>query len=149
MFYSRTKKPPVQDTPTGDGFENTYKEFVDKDGKITLECVGKTSMYEMIQESLEETQIYNILEKYELGDTSVLNRIAGFYDDITAVPTDLLTAQNMILDMRNNFDNLPVELRKKYGNPSDLIKAIETGDFEFSEKVKDKVKEIVDNEPQQ
>ena len=56
-----TPRPDPAPSPTGDGFEIKREFQTLPDGTRNLVEVGKTNAYEIIQASLEQSLIYNIL----------------------------------------------------------------------------------------
>lgn len=47
-----------------------------------------------------------------MGDINALSRAQGFYADITGMPNNLAEAQNMLIKMENDFNSLPVDIKK-------------------------------------
>lgn len=146
MFYSRMKKAERVYSPNGKPYEKEYSEVVEEDGTVVLKHTGETSTYEKIQEALEETQIYNILNRCVNGDSEALTKVKGFYEDITASPSSLAEAYEKITKMNRDFYNLPNDLREKYPTPQNLIQAIQEGTFEYKEiPKKETIEEIIEN----
>lgn len=100
--------------PTGSKFHKTYEITVDELGHKTLKENGSTNTYAKIQEHLEETLIENILQRAALGDEEALNRVQSQYLDTTDMPKTLAEAQNKILSIKNEFEKLPVEIRREF-----------------------------------
>lgn len=101
-------------TDAGSRYKTEYIIELDKDGKKQLKAVGKTNVYEIIQESLEETKIENIIRRATLGDTSVLEKLSGQFMDISEMPKTFMEMQNMIIKARQEFDKLPLEIKKNF-----------------------------------
>lgn len=129
-FYSITDPKPSTGTPAGSPDKPEYMEKIDENGKTVVYESGKTSLYDQIQAALPATQIYNILERYtQTGDASILTSKMGVYDDITNAPKDLAEAHRRIKDIENNFDKLPLEIRKEFNNSAnEFIAKMATGD---------------------
>lgn len=100
--------------PSGNKFHTNYEVAIDEHGHKTLAESGSTNTYAMIQEHLEETLIENILRRAELGDEEALNRVNGQYLDTTDMPKSLAEAQNKIIAIKNEFEKLPIELRRQF-----------------------------------
>lgn len=100
--------------PSGDAEEQEYMEKIEKDGTVKLVKAGVTNTYEKIQAAKPATEIYNILARYEQGDYMALNKITGTYGDATNAPTSLMEAHQRIEDIKQNFNKLPVDLRKEF-----------------------------------
>lgn len=131
-FYSRSNKAPVEPSPSGAEIIPTFSLVIDKEtGKKELKATGKTNIYEEIQAHKEECLIYNILERYAMGDESVLNEKQGIFADISNVPKSLNEAQEMILNAENVFNELPVEFRAEFNHSiTEFIASVSNGTFE-------------------
>lgn len=101
-------------TPTGSQWHNDYQIEISKNGHKELIKTGEHNEYEKIQEYLEETLIENILQRAELGDPLALEARKGTYLDTTDMPKTLAEAQNKIITIKNEFEKLPVDIRRKF-----------------------------------
>lgn len=106
------KKPVYMEV--GSKFMDTYEYSIDEKGHKSLVKTGEKDIYTPIQEALENTLIENILQKAALGDPEALNKIQGHYLDTTNMPTSLAEAQNKIIQLKNEFNQLPVDVRRKF-----------------------------------
>lgn len=130
VVFSRFNRPKTIFAPSSDGFAPIYEERINRNGIKVLVEVGRHNLNEFVQSSLEGTLVYNILHKFELGDTSVLEKVKGFYADVTEVPTSLIEVHNLMSRVSKNFDSLPSELKEKFGNsPETFLASIENGEF--------------------
>lgn len=116
-FRTILDPPKKTITPTGEKEENVWELKIDEKGNETFYISGKTNVYDKIQAHLEETKLENILAKcIDMGDTTLLDQRKGFYADITEMPKTWIEAQNKLINAENIFNNLPLEIRKKYNN---------------------------------
>lgn len=99
--------------PIGTHFLNVYQEEIVK-GKKELVKTGETNVYERIQEDLEGTKIENILHAVAMGDLSALNQRETIYADATTMPKSLMEAQNLVVKMKYEFEQMPLEVRKQF-----------------------------------
>ena len=102
-----TLRPDPVSSPTGDGFEIKREFQTLPDGTRNLVEVGKTNAYEIIQASLEQSLIYNILRRHDAGDPSALAAVQGRYMDVSGLPTSLAEMQALVMSARDGFDQLP------------------------------------------
>ena len=141
--YTHTDRPLRFHVPTGDGTTKTYQEEI-VNGVKTLVHKGFHNVYEEIQLDVESTKIENILHACMMGDYSALKAREGTYVDSTNMPKTLMEAQNLVLRLKNEFNELPLEVRKEFNNSAE--KYVEMmGTPEFNEKMapfNDKVKAI-------
>ena len=80
-----------------------------------------------------EYDIYNMLERYANGDTSVMRNQAQ-YIDATAMPSNFHEAYNIMTSQREKFEHLPVEIKQKFGN--DWVQwAAQSGSADWLEKM--------------
>ena len=75
--------------------------------------------------------IYNILDRYNAGDLTALNKVQGAYGDFTNTPTTLAEAQQKLIDAENLFMSLPLEVRKEFNHStSEFLASIANGEIE-------------------
>lgn len=113
-FYCSYAPCPTISCPTGDGTEDKFELRVNNKGVKDLVKVGKTNLYEKIQASKEQSLIYNILERFNAGDASVLEKAKGQFGDFTQFPTSLAEAQQQVINAENMFNQLPIDVRKEF-----------------------------------
>lgn len=102
-------------SPTGSSEEPEF-ELQLINGIETLVKVGCRNIDDFIQASFEDTKIYNILKKYTNGDESVLTRRCGHFIDATHLPSSLAEAQQALIDVNNQFNRLPGDVKNRFGN---------------------------------
>lgn len=152
MIYSQIYKPPKQKTPIGNRYIKTYQEEINKKGTLSLKCTGKTCVYDMIQASAESCKIENILKAVAMGDLSALQQREATYVDATTMPKSLMEAQNLVIRAKDEFYNMPLEVRKEFGNdPEKYVSLMGTNEFldimaPYNEKLKAIAKEKSDAE---
>lgn len=130
---------------TGSPTRKVFSGKVEEDGSITLVEVGKENIYEYIQSFKDSVDIGTILKKAGLGDMSGLQRVQGFYADVTKFPRTNAEMLQLILDSKGNFDKLPLEIKENFDN--DFNKFFATMDSEeWYEKMKMKPVESVKEE---
>lgn len=105
-------------TATGNGREDVY-QYQMVNGKKTLVKTGDTNVYNLIQESLEETLVENILQRATAGDEGALERYASMYFDATQLPNSIAEAQQQIVAIKEQFYDLPVEKRAMFSHNPD------------------------------
>ena len=119
--------------PTGKRTLNVYQEEI-VNGKKELVKTGETNIYDAIQEDLEGTKIENILHKAAMGDLNALNQRECIYADTTTMPKTLMEANNLVIKMKNEFETLPLEVRKLFDNSAEKY-VDEMGTEIFNEKM--------------
>lgn len=130
MIYSITNLPEKKPTPTGTKYINTYQEEIDKKGKKGLKKTGKTNVYDMIQLDAESCKIENILHAVAMGDLSALKQREATYADTTTMPKNLMEAQNIVIRMKDEFYQMPLEVRQKFDNsPEQYVSEMGTNAF--------------------
>lgn len=108
------------DMPSGTRTDKTYKYVIDpKTGRRKWKEVGETDRYAKIQESLEDSKLVNIIKR-ATTDPTILMASNGMWVDVTEMPRNLMEAQNSVLKARQQFADLPLEIRKKFDNDVDL-----------------------------
>lgn len=109
----------------------TYAYDIDRETgkKVVVKQKTGTNFYQQIQESKEDTLIYNVIDRINrTGDYSLLGENMGGFFDATVLPKDLLAAKKVELQAKQFFDALPSDVRsKEYGNDFDtFIKTLNT-----------------------
>lgn len=146
MYYSRGKRRERTYAPTGDGYEPKMEMNIDEYGHKELVHAGKTNLYEKIQASAEDCKIENILARAGQGDLSAFTG-SKIYADVSEQPRSLGEAQQMIQNIQNEFNSLPVEVRAKYNHSvSEYVAAYGTEEWA---KTLGLIKEPEVNEPDQ
>ena len=109
------KKRPEYITPSGEMTAKTYTHEVSKYGVKEFVETGEENIYEKIQAQAEDAKIENMINRVIAGDVSAL-RPDGQYIDCTKMPKNMAEAQQMIQNMHNVWNTLPIEIRSKYNH---------------------------------
>lgn len=115
MLFSRFNRPKTEAVPSFPGTQSVFEERI-VDGVRKLVKTGENPLNEFVQKSLAETQVYNILKKYENGNFDVLSKTVGQFFDATEMPRSLQDAQNALIKAEVYFDKLPVDVKNKFNN---------------------------------
>lgn len=127
VIYGRFNRPATVPCPVGDGILRTYETRV-KDGKRIVAVASEVSLFDKVQEALPDTLIYNILARYERGDATALNCVQGQYMDVVGMPSTLAEAQQLLINIRNDFDAMPLDVRRRFNNSVDeFVESVSTG----------------------
>lgn len=118
--------------PVGSKFMDTYEYSIDEKGHKSLVKTGEKDIYTPIQESLESTLIENVLQRAALGDPLALEKVHGQYIDTSEMPANLAEAQNKIISLKNQFNSLPVDVRRQFDfSPEQFIHEFGTNDWAY------------------
>lgn len=119
--------------PCGEKIELRHRAVLKKDGtRILVRDVEKPT-FDIIQSHKEECLIENILKKCLEGDLTALDKMHGTYTDITNAPQSLAEAQQIILRLKNEFEELPKNIKKEFDYNVEVYIA-EFGTEEWAEK---------------
>lgn len=105
----------VQSHP-GNPIKQLYIGSYNERGQVELKEDGTEDIYAFIQSFAESTDIHSILRRYQNGEVDVLEKVQGFYGDITEMPHTYAEALQRIADSEKVFMSLPVEVRAKFGH---------------------------------
>ena len=110
---------------------DVYSEEIDKDGKHILKKIGKHNFYKEIQEHKDETMVYNLLDRFQHGDVNALSKAKNtMYGDFTQAPKTIQEAQNQIIKAKNEFEKLPLNVRKEFNhNANEFLASAQQGDL--------------------
>ena len=70
----------------GNPINQLYKGSYNERGQVELIEDGTEDLYAYIQSFAESTDIHSILKRYQNGEVDVLEKVQGFYGDITEMP---------------------------------------------------------------
>lgn len=143
---------PDDDSVTlpGSPIRKLYQGRYDDRGDIDVVEIGHDNIYDEIQSYAPSCDINLILAQYQEGDASVLNRVQGFYADLTAIPDNYPALLNKLQDCRDFFDSLPIDIKTKFGNSYEQFIS-QSSDADFlskfiAEKVAPEHSEVINNE---
>ena len=114
----------------GNPIKQLYAGSYNALGQVELKEDGTEDLYAYIQSFAESTDIHAILRRFENGEVDVLEKVQGFYGDITEMPKTYAEALQRIADSEKVFNSLPVEVRAKFGHSfSQFLAASNDADF--------------------
>lgn len=119
----------IQSHP-GNPIKQLYTGSYNERGQVELKEDGTEDIYAFIQSFAESTDIHSILRRYQNGEVDVLEKVQGFYGDITEMPKTYAEALQRISDSEKVFWSLPVDVRAKFGHSfSEFLAASNDNDF--------------------
>lgn len=95
--------------------------YEDVNGVQTLVKQDPINRQEEIQSFAKSCDISNILTRFMNGETDLLNQRAGFYADVSDMPTDYATYFQRVNEAKVIFDNLPDDVRSKFKDAEDFF----------------------------
>ncbi len=120
-WYKRKKGHRVTSQP-GSGMKDTYKMFVDENGKRELRRSGEYNLYAEIQSYKDSCSIDYILSRFASGDITALSRVQGIYGDFSEMPTTYAEVCQRVIDAEHLFNNLPLDVREEFNfSPSEFF----------------------------
>lgn len=127
IVHSRFNRPKTIPLSFGDGILRKYETRV-VNGQREFIVSSESSLDDFVMESFEDTLIYNILSRYERGDELALNKVVGQYMDVVGMPSTLAEAQQLLINISNDFDQMPIDVRQKFNNSvSEFVESVSTG----------------------
>lgn len=119
----------IQSHP-GNPIKQLYTGSYNERGQLELKEDGTEDLYAYIQSFSESTDIHSILRRFQNGEVDVLEKVQGFYGDITEMPHTYAEALQRIADSEKVFMSLPVDVRAKFGHSfSEFLSASQDDDF--------------------
>lgn len=114
----------------GNPIKQLYSGSYNERGQVELKEDGTEDLYAYIQSFAESTDIHAILRRFENGEVDVLEKVQGFYGDITEMPHTYAEALQRISDSEKVFMSLPVDVRAKFNHSfSEFLSASQDADF--------------------
>lgn len=109
----------IDDTTSNSGerFVTTYTAALDGDGRLDLVESGQYDLYESIQSHKDSVDIDLMIQRFNNGDISALgNPRPPMYLDVTDFPKSYAEMYQLVIDAKNNFEQLPLEVRDAFGH---------------------------------
>lgn len=114
----------------GSPIKQLYAGSYNERGQVVLREDGTENLYDYIQSFADSTDIHAIMRRFENGEVDVLEKVQGFYGDITEMPKTYAEALQRIADSEKVFMSLPVDVRAKFGHSfSEFLAASNDVDF--------------------
>ena len=146
MFKTQYDERERIQTNPGNPIKQLYSGSYNERGQVELKEDGTEDLYSYIQSFAEATDIRSIMRRFENGEVDVLEKVQGFYGDVTDMPKTYAEALQRISDSEKVFMSLPVEVRAKFGHSfSEFLAA--SNDADFLERLGVQVDNPSDSEP--
>lgn len=123
------RRAPIFQEP-GSAEKLIYSPRYSDDGVLDLIVTGKENLYEYIQSHKESTDIHVLLDRFANGEEDVLQRMQGFYGDVTSMPKTYAEVLNAVIAGEETFARLPIEVKNRFNNSfSEWLTAMDKPDF--------------------
>lgn len=130
----------------GSPIKQLYAGSYNERGQVELREDGTENIYDFIQSFADSTDIHAILRRFDNGEVDVLEKVQGFYGDVTGMPNTYAEALQRIADSEKVFMSLPVDVRAKFGHSFTEFLAA-SNDADFLERLGVQVEKPVSPEP--
>lgn len=101
---------------SGSRYRDVYTPDLKKDGTIELVVTGKEDLWELYNSFADSCDINSLIERYDAGDVSALNRGNPVFLDLLGAPKSLAEAYQMNFRAEAAFEGLPAQIREKFDN---------------------------------
>lgn len=123
------RRAPVYQEP-GSRERLVYSPRYSDTGVLDLVVTGKENLYEYIQSHAQSVDIHYLLDRFVNGETDVLQRMQGFYGDVTSMPKTYAEVLNAVIAGEEAFSRLPVEIKQRFDNSFAVwMTSMESPDF--------------------
>lgn len=112
----------------------TYQPYYTDEGVLELKESGSINQYLEIQSHADSVDINLLLARYNSGETDVLNKVQGFYADVTGAPKTYASMLNQLIAGEQAFMQLPLDVRAKFNHSFTQFMA-ELGSAEWNDKL--------------
>lgn len=135
--------------PIGSHYENKFAMSIDDNGHKTLRKTGeKVNVYELIQAHRDEVDLEKLIERIETEGNEILDRRSAMTGDVTAVPKSMLEASQLMQSAENDFNKLPIDLRRQFNfSFNEYLAAASNNPEEWTRKMFGEPEKII-NEPE-
>lgn len=113
-------------TNPGSREKTLYAGSYNSDGTVEIRETGKEDLYGYIQSHRDSVDIHVLLKRYQNGETDVMQRVQGFYGDVTELPDTYAGVLDVIQKANTLFAQLPADKRAMFhNNPEEFIAALD------------------------
>lgn len=116
MFQTWHREPVHVYSEHGSPVKVLYAPEFDKRGVMKLVESGREDLYAFIQSHKDSVDLHKIMERFQNGDVSVLQRVQGVFGDFSEMPKTYAELLNVTLEAESTFASLPLEIREKFGH---------------------------------
>lgn len=132
--YLSSDKPVKTNVFTNAGRNEmpNYGWTINEKGEEVLEIKSYTNIQEMINSQHDSVALPLLIKRFMDGDDKALtaNKASAFYDDITALPSNMHEAHRIMVEMREEFNSLPYDDRSYFNNDfNQFINSVGNGNF--------------------
>lgn len=147
--YLSSDKPVKTNVFTNVGRKEmpNYGWTINEKGEEVLAVKSYTNIQEKINSVHDTVALPLLIKRFMEGDETALsaNKASAFYEDITALPSNMHEAHRIMVEMRDSFDSMPYEDRAFFNN--DFNQFINSaGDGNFLAFLEKKYKEDIDGD---
>lgn len=109
------KRAPVYQEP-GSRVKTVYSPRYSDSGVLDLVATGQENLYEYIQSHAESVDIHFLLNRFVNGEVDVLQRMQGFYADVSSMPKTYAEVLNAVIVGEETFARLPSDVKQRFDN---------------------------------
>lgn len=114
--HSCQSDPNVFTTCAGDTFHVIKEGRMQSDGTIKLIVTGRENIQDKINSFASTCDMALIIQRLQMGDTSVLNPRKPLYGDFTQFPQTYAECLDLVQRSEEVFENLSVEVKQSFDN---------------------------------
>lgn len=93
----------------------TYRPVIGDSGAIDLIQDGMINIYDQIQSHKDSCDVNLMIKRFENGDLTALGTPRDpVYMDVTDMPKTYAELYQKVIDAKNEFNSLPLDLREKF-----------------------------------
>lgn len=123
------KRAPVFQEP-GSPIKPVYSPRYTDSGVLDLVQTGTENIYDFIQSHKESTDIHVLLDRFANGEEDVLQRMQGFYGDVTSMPKTYAEVLNAVIVGEETFARLPIDVKQRFNNSfAEWLASMDKPDF--------------------
>lgn len=137
MSYVENKKrrAPAENGYVGVDLGVTTSEYAydfQKTTGVKFKKVGEVDNQEEINSHLQECDVFTLRQLISAADIDPnFTLLSDFIDDMSQIPDNIFELQQLTAYAKQQFEQLPLEIRKKYGNSFEsLADAVRSGSID-------------------
>ena len=131
-FYSAFNPPESKPTCAGEKTRKTYRWAENEDGEKILVEDEEINIADEVESYHEETKITNIIRRATF-DVNAANMLLGDNGnegtDLTAMPENLMEAQNIVVKAKQTYANLTPKQQAEFNGMADFMRSAGTEEW--------------------
>lgn len=129
IIHKAYSQRPRKASPAGSRYRDDFTLTIDERGNKKLVHKQTVDQYALIQSFKDECDINLIVSRCAAtGDYSLLNKVQGFYGDVTQLPGNLAEMYKVMRNAEQIYAGLPHNIASQFGSMEEFLDVFSSAD---------------------